>query len=195
MFHHYFVSLRFAVLLSLHLHRLFFMFFSLLLNLDLVRALKKVKSWYPLGLCLGIPMEELQELRSKRISAKKCAQKVLLAWMEREVTSWATLVRALNEVRATDLAYKIASKYSKLNIAVNTGTLILLSNICAAIIDVPLADLPGRGVSSTDSLRKPRSELIFTQSVVTINAERQSVSFRAGNDEFIPECKDAQRHF
>ena len=76
--------------------------------------MKEVKSWYPLGLCLGIPMEQLQEIKSKRISAKKCARKVLLAWLEREVTSWGTLVRALNEVGATDLAYKIASKYGKL---------------------------------------------------------------------------------
>ena len=59
-------------------------------------------------------MEELREIKSKRISAEECAQRVLLTWLEREVTSWATLVWALNEVGATDLAYKIASKYSKI---------------------------------------------------------------------------------
>ena len=91
---------------------------NLQLRLGLVRALKEVKSLYLLGLCLSIPMEELQEIKSQSTflstnSAEECARKVLLEWMEREVTSWATLVRALNEVGATDLAYKIASKYSK----------------------------------------------------------------------------------
>lgn len=118
-----------------------------------------MKSWYPLGLCLGIPMEQLQEIKSKRISAKKCARKVLLAWLEREVTSWATLVRALNEVGATDLAYKIASKYGKLIQLVEQFILTSLGNICALIIDVPLAHQPGEEVPSTDSLRKPRTEV------------------------------------
>lgn len=121
-----------------------------------------MKSWYPLGLCLGIPMEQLQEIKSKRISAKKCARKVLLAWLEREVTSWATLVRALNEVGATDLAYKIASKYGKLIQLVEQFILTSLGNICTLIIDVPLAHQPGEEVPSTDSLRKLRTEVYLS---------------------------------
>lgn len=121
-----------------------------------------MKSWYPLGLCLGIPMEQLQEIKSKRISAKKCARKVLLAWLEREVTSWTTLVRALNEVGATDLAYKIASKYGKLIQLVEQFILTSLGNICALIIDVPLAHQPGEEVPSTDSLRKLRTEVYLS---------------------------------
>lgn len=82
--------------------------------IDLVGALKKVKAWYPLGLYLGIPKEELKKMKSKHITAEQRASRILMAWMEKEVTSWTTLVQALNEVGATDLAYKIASKYCKI---------------------------------------------------------------------------------
>jgi len=82
--------------------------------IDLVGALKKVKAWYPLGLYLGIPKEELKKMKSKHITAEQRASRILMAWMEKEVASWTTLVQALNEVGATDLAYKIASKYCKI---------------------------------------------------------------------------------
>lgn len=82
---------------------------------DLIRALKKVKAWYPLGLYLGIPKEELKKMKSKVITAEQRARRILMAWMEKEVASWTTLVQALNEVGATDLAYKIASKYCKIH--------------------------------------------------------------------------------
>lgn len=81
---------------------------------DLLKALKEVRAWYPLGLCLGVPVEVLQEIKSKRISQKKCARKMITAWMEKELISWEKLVRALDEVGATNLACRVAHRHGEL---------------------------------------------------------------------------------
>lgn len=76
--------------------------------------MKEVKAWYKLGLCLDVPVEVLQEIKNKRISPKKRARKLIVAWMEKEISSWDKLVRALDDAGATSLACKVANRYGKL---------------------------------------------------------------------------------
>lgn len=86
-----------------------------LCNADLLKALRDVKAWYKLGLCLGVPEEVLQEIKKKKhISPKKRARKMITAWMEKEITSWDKLVRALDDTGATSLACRVANRYGKL---------------------------------------------------------------------------------
>lgn len=88
--------------------------YNIVCNADLLKALREVKAWYKLGLCLGVPVEVLQEIKKKHISPKKRARKIITAWMEKEITSWDKLVRALDDTGATSLACKVANRYGKL---------------------------------------------------------------------------------
>lgn len=81
---------------------------------DLLDILKGVKSWCTLGLSLGIPMEVLQEIKRKRMRAKKRSRKIMTAWIEKEINAWEKLVRALDEVGATSLAYAVAQQHGEL---------------------------------------------------------------------------------
>ena len=88
--------------------------FNIVCTADLIKALRDVKAWYKLGLCLGVPVEVLQEIKKKHISQKKRARKMITAWMEKEITSWDKLVRALDDTGATSLACRVANRYGKL---------------------------------------------------------------------------------
>ena len=109
---------------------------------DLLDILKGVKSWCTLGLCLGIPMEVLEEIKSKRMRAKKRSRKIMTTWMEKEINAWEKLVRALDEVGATSLAYAVAQQYGELCSLFTaqpgcettvTGDVLQLDHICMII--------------------------------------------------------------
>ena len=87
---------------------------------------------------MGIPMEVLEEIRSKRMRAKKRSRKIMTAWIEKEIT-WERLVQALDEVGATSMAYAVAQQYGELcNLftAINSMSVRLLLQVmcCSDII-------------------------------------------------------------
>ena len=63
---------------------------------------------------MGIPMEVLQEIKRKRMRAKKRSRKIMTAWIEKEINAWEKLVQALDEVGATSLAYAVAQQHGEL---------------------------------------------------------------------------------
>ena len=83
---------------------------------------------------MGIPMEVLEEIRSKRMRAKKRSRKIMTAWMEKEIITWEKLVRALDEVGATSMAYAVAQKYGELCTAINSMSVRLLQVMCCSDI-------------------------------------------------------------
>ena len=88
---------------------------------------------------MGIPIEVLEEIRSKRMGAKKRSRKIMTAWMEKEIITWEKLVRALDEVGVTSMAYAVAQQYGELcNLftAINSMSVRLLLQVmcCSDII-------------------------------------------------------------
>ena len=82
---------------------------------------------------MGVPMEVLEEIRSKRMRAKKRSRKIMTAWIEKEIT-WEKLVRALDEVGATSMAYAVAQQYGELCTAINSMSVRLLQVMCCSDI-------------------------------------------------------------
>ena len=50
----------------------------------------------------------------------------MTAWMEKEIITWEKLVRALDEVGATSMAYAVAQEYGELCTAINSMSVRLL---------------------------------------------------------------------
>ena len=72
---------------------------------EVLKELDGVTEWRFFGLCLGIPLDELQ----KSTERKDIVQK----WLEMGQASWQKLVNALVGAVQTAVAIKIASKFGK----------------------------------------------------------------------------------
>ena len=73
------------------------------------------------------------------MGAKKRSRKIMTAWMEKEIITWEKLVRALDEVGVTSMAYAVAQQYGELcNLftAINSMSVRLLLQVisCSDII-------------------------------------------------------------
>ena len=76
--------------------------------------LSEVVSWFDLGLCLEVPIHELQIIGQTYRDTKRCKIEMLSWWWNNtEDRKWAAIVRALATTGYRVLACKIALKYGK----------------------------------------------------------------------------------
>ena len=77
--------------------------------------LSEVVSWFNLGLCLEVPIHELQIIgKNHHRDTKRCRTEMLSWWWNNsEDRKWAAIVRALAKTGHRVLARKIALKYGK----------------------------------------------------------------------------------
>ena len=65
--------------------------------------------WYDLGVCLMIPHEQLDIIKSDTpFDAKMCCTKMFQTWLQVDPkANWSKLIAALKEIKANTLAEKI----------------------------------------------------------------------------------------
>ena len=82
---------------------------------ELLFELDEVTNWFELGIYLGVPPSQLQEIHQEFDDIQECKIEMLLAWRQQGIPTWNSLVSALTSIGMQSLATKIASKYSELN--------------------------------------------------------------------------------
>ena len=84
--------------------------------LETLAELRGFYAWFPLGLCLGVPKEKLQEIylqhREGYDAVARCMAEMIEAWLGgKRNANWPTLATALWQTGRKRLATKIAEKF------------------------------------------------------------------------------------